>query len=490
MKTLRQILQSVTYIHLEGDAEMGVEHLTQDASTAQKGSLFFAVKGLKTDGHQYISRAIEKGATVIVCETLPTYYQDHKEVTWVQVPDSRQVMGYIASSFFDHPSQKLMLIGVTGTNGKSSVATLLYELFTNLGKQCGLISTVNYIVSKTTYTSTHTTPDPIILNTLFHTMVEQGCTYAFMEVSSIAVHQGRINGLQFKGALFTNLSHDHLDYHGTFSNYLQCKKQWFDGLSDDAFSLSNTDDKNGKIILQNTRSSRYYFGIKKMADFKLKIIESDLNGMLLQYKEHEFWVRLTGIFNAYNLAAVLGTAFLCGFEEEEIIIAMSGLKGARGRFETLAGPEKRTGIVDYAHTPDALKNVLETINRVRTGNETLWVVFGCGGNRDASKRPIMGCIAAQHADRVVITSDNPRNEKPEQIIQDIQAGIPAQYFKKILSITDRAAAIRTAVLTSNPNDIILVAGKGHETYQIIEDQKLHFDDASQLNQYFNLLKTP
>ena len=485
MKKLLDILSQVKNYTLHGNGDCQIAGISQQANEVKEGYLFFAIKGLTVDGHDFIESVIAQGAVAIVCEKLPEKLAEN--VAYVVVPESRQVIGFIASEFYDNPSEKLTLVGVTGTNGKSSIVTLLFQFFTARGTKCGLVSTIGYSIGDKSYSSTHTTPDPIKLNSLFAEMVEEGCEYAFMEVSSIAVHQGRINGLYFDGAIFTNLTHDHLDYHGDFAEYIRCKKMWFDNLNSDAFSLVNLDDKNAKVMLQNSKSGKFFYALNKIADFKVKILETDFAGMLLKIGDEEVWVSLVGEFNASNLAAVYGTAFLLGISHEEILTGLSALTGARGRFERVAGPKKVTGIIDYAHTPDALKNVLETINKIRSRNEKLIVVFGCGGDRDKAKRPLMGEIAAKLASRVILTSDNPRNEDPETIMSEVEQGISPVDYKKLLKITDRKEAIKTAVAISSPSDVILIAGKGHETYQEIKGNKTPFDDRAILEESFKTI---
>ena len=486
MKQLKDILTQVEIIQTIGDLKIAISKLELDSRQVENGTLFFAVKGTVTDAHQYIPQVIEKGAVAIVCSEMPKEITEH--VTYILVKDVQLSVGYIASAFYNHPSEKIKLIGVTGTNGKTTTTTMLYQLFTALENACGLISTVEYIIGKTTYTSTHTTPNPIRLNALIAEMVEANCTYCFMEVSSHAVVQGRINGLQFDGGIFTNITHDHLDYHGTFENYIKAKKQFFDNLSSDAFALTNKDDRNGSIMLQNSKAAKYTYALKSAADFNCKIIESDFNGLLLKIDTIEAWFNLVGKFNAYNLLAVYSTAFLLGITQEEIITKLSLQTRVNGRFEVYRSDKGIVGIVDYAHTPDALKNVLDTINDVRTKNEQLITVVGCGGNRDKTKRPIMGKVVTQLSDKVIFTSDNPRNEDASTIIDEMMDGVEAIDYKKTLKITDRKEAIRTAVMLSNSKDIILIAGKGHETYQEIKGIKTPFDDRIVLTDIFNQMK--
>ncbi len=486
MKQLLDILSKVEIIQQHGEQNPVITKLELDSRKVEKGALFFAVKGTTTDAHQYISQVIDLGAAAIVCSELPS--EINPAVAYILVKDVQLSVGYIASAFYDHPSEKIKLIGVTGTNGKTTTTTMLYQLFTALGNACGLISTVEYMIDKTTFTSTHTTPNPIRLNELIDEMVRKNCTYCFMEVSSHAVVQGRINGLQFDGAIFTNITHDHLDYHLTFDNYIKAKKQFFDNLSSDAFALTNKDDRNGIVMLQNSKAAKYTYALKSPADFNCKIIESDFNGLLLKIDTIDAWFNLVGKFNAYNLLAVYSTAFLLGISQEEIITKLTLQNRVNGRFEVYRSSTGVVGVVDYAHTPDALKNVLDTINDVRTKNEQLITVVGCGGNRDKTKRPIMGKVASQLSDKVIFTSDNPRDEQPDEIIDEMIAGVEAIDFKKTLKITDRKEAIRTAIMLSKPKDIILIAGKGHETYQEIKGIKTPFDDRIVLTEIFNQMK--
>ena len=479
----KDLIKNIDIINTYGTDNVLVKKLEIDSRKVEKNTMFFAVKGTVVDAHQYISGVIEMGASAIVCSELPTEINAH--VAYVLVKDVQQVIGYFASNFYSAPSEKMKLIGVTGTNGKTTTTTMLYQLFTALGHTCGLISTVEYIIGKETFTSTHTTPNPIRINELMAEMVDAGCSYCFMEVSSHAIVQGRINGLQFDGASFTNITHDHLDYHITFDNYIKAKKLFFDNLSSDAFALVNKDDKNGNIMLQNTKASRYTFALKSSADFQCKIIESDFNGLLLKMDTLEAWFGMVGKFNAYNLLAVYGTAFLLGVSQQEIITKLTLQGRVNGRFEVYKSSKGVVGIVDYAHTPDALVNVLDTINNIRTKNEQLITVLGCGGDRDKTKRPVMGKVATQLSDKVIFTSDNPRSENPDSIIGEMYDGVEAINYKKTLKIADRKEAIKTAIMMSNPKDIILIAGKGHETYQEINGVKYPFDDRLILTEIFN-----
>ncbi len=436
--------------------------------------MFVAVKGSQVDGHEFIEKAIKKGATAVVVEVLPKVMP--KEVCFLQVKDSAEVLGQIAANYFHCPSEKLQLVGVTGTNGKTTTVTLLYELFMALGYKVGLISTIENKIAGRTIPATHTTPDAVSLNQLIAQMVEEGCSYAFMEVSSHAIHQRRIAGVQYAGAVFTNITHDHLDYHQTFQAYIEAKKRLFDDLPKTSFALVNVDDKRGEIMIQNTKAKSYRYGLKKLADFKAKIIENSLIGLHLKLDGEEFHGRLIGEFNAYNLLTVYAVANLLGQDKTEVLRELSQLKAAEGRFDYLYEVEKKViGIVDYAHTPDALEKVLTTINDLKQNGKVITVV-GCGGDRDKTKRPEMAKIACKWSDQVILTADNPRSEVPEQIIREMEAGVPLEWAKKVLSITDRRQAIKTATKLALTNDVILVAGKGHEKYQEIKGVKYPFDD--------------
>jgi UDP-N-acetylmuramoyl-L-alanyl-D-glutamate--2,6-diaminopimelate ligase len=469
-------------MEIEGDKDIDLLDLTFDSRQVKGGSLFFAVKGTQVDGHDYIGKAVEKGAKAIVCEKMPKVKAD--SVTYIQVDNSAYVLGVGAANFFGNPSKKLRLVGVTGTNGKTTIATLLYRLFTDAGYSCGLLSTIENIVSHEVIPSTHTTPDPIELNSLLHRMVECGCEYAFMEVSSHSIDQDRIAGLHFAGGIFTNLTHDHLDYHKTMANYRNAKKKFFDNLPETAFALTNLDDKNGAVMLQNTRAKKLSYALKHDADFKGIIMESHFDGMLLKVNGTEVFTQLVGRFNASNLLAIYGAALSLGFNKDELLVEISKLRGANGRFDMVYSDNGIVGIVDYAHTPDALQNVLETINEVRCHKETLFTIVGCGGNRDTTKRPEMAAVAVKLSDRVILTSDNPRNEDPDDIIRQMKAGITAEDSRKVLSITNRHEAIRTGVALAKKGDIILIAGKGHENYQEINGVKNHFDDKEELSKAF------
>ena len=465
-----------------GNNQISVVHLTYDSRQVGEGSMFFAIKGTQTDGHQYINEVCDKGAAAIVCEVLPTTFIEG--VTYIKVSNSSKAMAEIACQFYDEPSKKLKLVAVTGTNGKTTVATLLHHLFRLFGHHVGLLSTVQNQIDEEIIPATHTTPDAIKINELLEEMVNRGCEYCFMEASSHAIDQHRITGLHFAGTIFNNITHDHLDYHKTFDNYLRAKKQLFDNQNSDSFALTNKDDKNGMVMLQNTKATRYTYSLNTMADFKAKVIESDFNGMLLDINGSEAWFRLVGYFNVYNLLAVYGTAFLLGKSKEDIITKLTTLGSVKGRFDYLRLANGVIGIIDYAHTPDALKNVLKTINELRTLNEELITVVGCGGNRDTSKRPIMGDIASEMSTKVIFTSDNPRNEDPELILDEMQKGVKALHFKKTLRISDRKEAIKAAIGMAKKGDIILIAGKGHENYQDIKGVKHHFDDKEVLLEMF------
>lgn len=480
---LRGLLKDITVKALIGNAEVDIANLQIDSRNVGSSDCFIAIKGTIVDGHQYIAKCIEQGASVIVCEVLPATLEDN--VTYVQVDDTHKVLGQLASAFYAHPAAQLSVIGVTGTNGKTSTVTLLFRLFRSLGKNVGLLSTVQNQINESIIPSTHTTPDAINLNKLLRQMVDGGCEYCFMEVSSHAVDQHRIEGIQFTGAVFTNITHDHLDYHKTFENYLKAKKKFFDGLPASAFALVNVDDRNGNVMLQNTKAKKYSYALRSAADYKAKVIENSVTGLMLDLDGQELHTRLIGEFNAYNLTAVYGVARLLGVDKMECLTVLSALAPPEGRFDQLiSDKEKIAGIVDYAHTPDALKNVLQTINAIRQGYENVITIIGCGGDRDAAKRPIMAEIACRFSQQVVLTSDNPRNEEPESILEQMNAGVPATDRKKVLTIVDRKEAIKTAVRLAKKGDIILLAGKGHEKYQEIKGKKYDFDDKAVLKAVF------
>ncbi len=474
MKLLKDILYKTPVLDSIGSTNLAVENIVFDSRRVVKESLFVAIPGTVADGHEFIDQAIRKGARSIVCEQLPETLDD--DVTYIQVRDAHATLGILAANFFDNPSEKLKLVGITGTNGKTTVATLSHRLFMALGKKAGLLSTVNVMVGKDEFPATHTTPDPVQLNSYLKKMVDGGCKYCFMEASSHGIEQRRIAGLKFAGAVFTNISHDHLDYHKTFDDYILAKKRLFDTLPADSWALVNQDDKHGKTMLLHSKARVYGFALKTDTDFKVKIMEHQLNGMLLQLGKHEMWSKLIGNFNALNLAAVYGIASLMGEDQLQVVTALSGLKSVEGRFQYIQSPEGITAIIDYAHTPDALKNVLETIAKIRTGNEQVITVVGCGGNRDTTKRPEMARIATRFSDQVIFTSDNPRFEDPDAIIKEMEAGVEMHLSRRFISITNRKEAIKTASRLARKNDIILIAGKGHEKYQDVKGEKLPFDD--------------
>ncbi len=485
MKSVKDILDKVVVNAIHGSTDLKVNDIVFDSRNVEKNCLFAAQKGLLFDGHQFIDKAIALGATVILCEELPENLA--KNITYIQVEDSNSALALIASNFYGNPSSKLKLIGITGTNGKTTVATLLYKLFQNAGYKTGLLSTVKILVDTKQYEATHTTPNSVAINSYLNEMVALGVDYCFMEVSSHGIHQKRTEGLQFAGGVFTNLTHDHLDYHKTFSEYRDVKKLFFDRLPKTAFALVNIDDKNGPVMFQNTEAKKQSYALKTMADFKAKIIENQFSGLVLNINNNEVYTKLIGRFNAYNLLAVYGTSVLLGLDSAEALRHLSELENVTGRFQYFISKGGVTAIVDYAHTPDALKNVLETINEIRTGNEQVITVVGCGGNRDKAKRPVMGRIASQLSSQVLVTSDNPRNEDPQTIIEEIEAGIEPQNLKKSISILDREQAIKTASKLAKKGDIILIAGKGHETYQEIQGKRSHFDDYEQITNQLNLI---
>ena len=481
MKQLSEILQAVTPRSFTAASDAEIKALQYDSRKVAQGDCFFAIRGTQSDGHDYIDAAIERGASVIVCEQLPTKLKEG--VSYIEVEDSNAAMADIAAAFYGNPSHELSLVGVTGTNGKTTIATLLYDLYQKMGYKVGLISTVVYRIDRREIESTHTTPDAIRLNAMLREMVDEGCDYCFMEVSSHSVVQERIRGLRFRGAIFTNLTHDHLDYHGTFAEYIKAKKRLFDSLDKRAFALTNADDRNGEVMVQNCRAHINRYSQRQMADFRCKILETHFDGMLLRVGGQDVWVNFLGRFNASNLLAVYGTARLLGADEQELLQGMSLLHSVSGRFEPVHSDKGVVAIVDYAHTPDALENVITTINDIRRNGQRLIVVCGCGGDRDSTKRPEMARIASREADIAILTSDNPRTEDPEKILDQMMEG--TEPGAQVLRISDRRQAIRTAVMLSRPGDIILVAGKGHETYQIIGREKLHFDDREELRDAFN-----
>ena len=486
MKLLKDILYKVSVNAVYGDTNVKVAQVDFDSRKIVKDSLFVAQKGTSVDGHLYIDKAIRLGATTIICEELPIRLEAN--ITFIQVQDSSKTLAIIASNFYDNPSSKLKLIGVTGTNGKTTVASLLYQLFKKSGYKTGLLSTVQILVDTTVFNATHTTPDSVTINYYLHQMVLLGVDYCFMEVSSHGIHQKRTEGLEFSGGIFTNLSHDHLDYHVSFASYRDVKKSFFDSLPKTAFALTNLDDKNGNLMLQNTKARKRTYALKTLADYKAKIIEKSFSGTLISINDTEFWTKLIGNFNAYNLAAIIGVAYELGLEKIEILTIISQLESVSGRFEHLVSDNGVIAIVDYAHTPDALKNVLETINDIRTNNEKLITVIGCGGDRDKTKRPKMAHIASQLSTQAIFTSDNPRTENPDTILEEMEEGVSAENLKKIITISDRRQAIKTACKFSETGDILLIAGKGHENYQEIRGERFHFDDLVEVKKYFNLLK--
>ena len=474
MTELKDILYKVTINAVVGSTSVKVSAIDFDSRKISKNDVFVAIKGSVADGHKFIDVAINNGAVAIICEELPINLQDG--ITYIQVESASQALAFMASNYYENPSENLKLVGVTGTNGKTTVATLLYQLFKKAGYKVGLLSTVKIMVDDKEYKATHTTPDSLTINKFLSLMNDEGVEFCFMEVSSHGIHQNRTEGLKFEGGIFTNLSHDHLDYHDTFAEYRDVKKSFFDNLPKDAFALVNIDDKNGLVMLQNTKARKITYALKTYADYKAQILENQLGGLLLKVNESEVWTRLIGNFNAYNILAIYATAELLGLEKVENLRLISELESVSGRFQYLISDEKITAIVDYAHTPDALQNVLETINSIRTKNEELITVVGCGGDRDKTKRPKMGHIASTLSTKVIFTSDNPRSEVPETIIEEIEKGVEPQNFKKIVSIVDRRQAIKTACQLAQPNDIILIAGKGHETYQEIKGERFDFDD--------------
>ncbi|MEM6963976.1 MAG: UDP-N-acetylmuramoyl-L-alanyl-D-glutamate--2,6-diaminopimelate ligase [Bacteroidota bacterium] len=472
---LKRILQNVKVDKLIGESELKAKNITFDSRQVSAGSIFVATRGTQTDGHQFIANALQGKAIAIVCEVLPKKL--HKGVTYIKVSDSAEALGTMAANFYGNPSEQLKLIGVTGTNGKTTTVTLLHDLFSKMGYKCGLLSTVENKIGNKVIASTHTTPDAVKMNALLRDMVDAGCDYAFMEVSSHAIHQRRIAGLNYAGGVFTNLTHDHLDYHKTFKEYLNAKKRFFDDLPNHAFALTNVDDRNGLVMVQNTKAKIKKYSLRKKADFKAKIVENSLSGLHLDINGNEFFGRLIGAFNAYNLLCAYGVSVLLEKDEMETLTILSQLKSAEGRFDYIIN--QKTGvvaIVDYAHTPDALEKVLSTIDKLKKGNEQVITVVGCGGDRDKKKRPVMAKTACIYSDKVIITSDNPRTEDPEKIMEDMMTGVPIVAVKKVLAITDRLQAIRTACHLAQNGDIILVAGKGHEKYQEINGEKFPFDD--------------
>ena len=478
---LKELLRGVTYTEKRGSADIEIAGLTYDSRTVSEGYCFFAVAGTVVDGHNFIAKAVESGAKAVICQYIPDEVAEC-DCTFVVVEDTNAAMGTIASNFYDNPSHELKVVGVTGTNGKTTIATLLYDLVQSMGYKAGLISTVVYKVGAREIVSTHTTPDAIRLNAMMREMVDEGCDYCFMECSSHAIVQQRIGGLRFVGGLFTNITHEHLDYHKTFAEYIRAKKSFFDALPKEAFALVNADDRNGEVMLQNTKASRYTLSLQRMADFRAKVVEMMVEGMELRIDNKELWVQFLGRFNAYNLLTVYGAAVLLGFEKEEVLAHLSMLRPVSGRFETVLAKDGTTAVVDFAHTPDALENIINTIDELRQSGQRLIVVCGCGGDRDKTKRPVMGGMAAKRADVAIFTSDNPRTEDPEQILREMEEGVESG--DKYLKIVDRHEAIKTAVMLAEPRDIILLAGKGHEDYQIVGTEKLPFNDKEVVKEFF------
>ncbi len=483
---LKDLLYKVKLLAVHGSTDVEINALHIDSRTVLPNSCFIAIKGASVDGHEFINVAIENGAIAIVAEQMPKQLEEG--IVYIQVANTAIAAGFMAHNFYGEPTNAMKLVGITGTNGKTTVATILFKLFVKLGYKCGLVSTVENKINLAISPSTHTTPDAISLNALLRKMDDEGCEHVFMECSSHAIDQHRIAGLNFTGALFTNITHDHLDYHKTFDEYIRVKKAWFDQLPSAAFAISNADDKRGAVMLQNTAAKKYYYSLRTIADFKGKILENSLSGLHMMVNDVEVHFKLIGEFNAYNLLAVYGTAVCLGLEKVDVLLALSDLDGAEGRFDyEVSQNDKVIGIIDYAHTPDALLNVLATIKNLRKGYEKIITVVGCGGNRDKEKRPIMAEVACEYSDRVILTSDNPRNENPEDILRDMEAGINVVAKRKYITITDRREAIKTAVSLSNNEDIVLIAGKGHEKYQEINGVKYEFDDKKVLKEMFELL---
>jgi UDP-N-acetylmuramoyl-L-alanyl-D-glutamate--2,6-diaminopimelate ligase len=482
---LKDILWKVAIEDVHGSTDVAIEKMEFDSRKVSENDVFIAIRGSISDGHEFIETAINKGAITIICDVFPEIIVTG--VTYIKVNDTNKAMAFMAANYFNNPSQKLKLIGITGTNGKTTIASLLFQLFEKAGYKTGLLSTVKIVVDTNEYKATHTTPDSISINYYLNEMVNAGVDYCFMEVSSHGIHQKRTEGLHFSGGVFTNLSHDHLDYHTTFSEYRDVKKSFFDHLPKTAFALSNIDDKNGSVMMQNTNAKKRTYALKTYADYKAQILENQLSGLLLKINDSEVWVRLIGTFNAYNLLAIYGTAVELGIESLEVLRLLSELESVSGRFQYVVSNGKITAIVDYAHTPDALENVLKTINDIRTKNEQLITVVGCGGDRDKTKRPIMADIASDLSDKIIITSDNPRTENPETIIEEMELGVAPQNYKKTVSIIDRKQAIKTACQLAQANDIILIAGKGHETYQEINGVRHDFDDMKMVKEMLDQL---
>lgn len=487
MTILKDILYKVSIRSVAGSTAISVKDIQIDSRKVSAGSVFVAVKGVAADGHGFIEKAIGSGAVAVVCEVMPSTIKDG--ITYIEVENSAAAAGFMAHNFFGQPSEKIKLVGVTGTNGKTTIATILYKLFTSLGYKCGLVSTVENRIGDTVVAATHTTPDAISLNALLKQMKDEGCSHAFMEVSSHAIQQHRITGLYFTGGLFSNITHDHLDYHKTFDEYIRVKKAFFDNLPSGAFAISNADDKRGAVMLQNTNAKKYFYSLRTVADFKGKILENALSGLVMTVNDLEVHFRLIGEFNAYNLLAVYGAAICMNEDKQEVLRYLSLLTGAEGRFDySISEKERIIAIVDYAHTPDALLNVLATIKKLRKGHEQIITVVGCGGDRDKTKRPVMAEVACEHSDKVILTSDNPRSEDPNEIIRDMEAGLGSAAKRKYIAIVDRKEAIKAAISLAKQEDIILVAGKGHEKYQEIKGVKNHFDDKEVVKEMFEMLE--
>jgi UDP-N-acetylmuramoyl-L-alanyl-D-glutamate--2,6-diaminopimelate ligase len=485
MQLLQTILKDVKVLDTKGSLDVSVAGIAFDSRQVREHMAFVAVRGVQSDGHAYIAKAEASGASAIICEQMPE--QPQLGITYIVVQNSAEALGQMASAFYGHPSRRIKLVGVTGTNGKTTSVTLLHKLFRELGYHVGLLSTVQNQIDEDVVPATHTTPDAVKLNELLAQMVKAGCTHCFMEVSSHAMVQRRVAGLQFAGGVFTNITHDHLDYHGSFDEYIKAKKSFFDSLPKGAFALINADDKRGTVMVQNTKAEIYYYALRKAVDFKARIIDNTLQGLHLEVDGQEIWCKLIGAFNAYNLLAAYGVAVLLGEDKTEALTVLSSLSSAAGRFDYIVSDAQITGIVDYAHTPDALENVLSTIQQIRTPIQKVITLVGCGGNRDAAKRPLMADIACRFSDKVILTSDNPRFEEPQAILEDMQKGVKPLDYKKTLSVLDRREAIKTACMLAEPNDIILVAGKGHETYQEVKGVKYDFDDKQELQRMFQQL---
>uniref|UniRef100_UPI0032178388 UDP-N-acetylmuramoyl-L-alanyl-D-glutamate--2, 6-diaminopimelate ligase n=1 Tax=uncultured Draconibacterium sp. TaxID=1573823 RepID=UPI0032178388 len=481
---LEQLLENIEVVERIGSVDKEIKGIEFDSRKVEKDFAFVAQRGVHVDGHKFIEKAIEKGATVIVCEDIPAAVSD--EITFVKVADSNQILGELASAFYNFPSRKMKIVGVTGTNGKTSIATLLHKLFLAQGYNVGLISTISYKINEREETASHTTPNALKIQGLLAEMADEGCEFCFMEVSSHAIHQKRIAGIEYAGGVFTNITHDHLDYHKTFAEYIKAKKTFFDGLPENAFAITNADDKNGLVMLQNTKATKLTYSNRAMADYRCKVIESHFDGMLLNLDNQEIWTRFVGLFNASNLLAVYATAVQLGQDKDEVLAIMSNLQSVQGRFETIRSLDGKYAIVDYAHTPDALKNVLAAITEIRTRNEQVITVVGAGGDRDKTKRPEMAKEALLASDKVILTSDNPRTEDPSAILKDMVAGVEPQFKNKVVTIESRRDAIKTATMLAQPGDIILIAGKGHENYQEINGVKHHFDDREEIKNCFGI----